>query len=205
MRQLILVLLILLLVTACGPRLEQVVDYIPPVTESGLACIQQAESQRQMCQQDNEQRVNACMEDARQQSYRELAIREEQYTADLETYIDLQDQFEKAKRAYNEQRRLVLRDGELAYIRCSNDVNLTQTANYPQCQRFLDEGRGRADQLLKPQPPLRPVRPQQEQIFRELSRNCSSVRTNCNTGYDQSYISCGGRIERSTVCVANCN
>ncbi|NNJ73380.1 MAG: hypothetical protein HKP09_09390, partial [Enterobacterales bacterium] len=145
-----------LLISACGPRLEQVTDYIPPITESGLACIQNAQAERQNCKAQNNQRVNACIESARQDSYRVLKDREQQYTIELETYIDLQNEFEAARKGYNEQQRLILRDGELAYVRCSNDVNMSQVNKFPECKRFLDEARARAEQLLAPIAPVRP-------------------------------------------------
>ena len=205
MTRLLLSITALVILTACGPRLEQVTDYIPPTSQQGLACIQEAQVARQACQADNERRVNACFDDARQESYRQLALQEEQYTLDLEAYIDLQGEYEAARNGYNEQQRLILRDGELAYVRCSNDVNLAQVANFPQCKRHLDEAQKRAEQLLPPIAPIRPIRPTQEAIFNDLSRNCPQQTTNCTIGFDEAYISCGGRIERNTICVANCN
>lgn len=199
-----IILLLTLVITACGPRLEQVKNYVPPIGENGLACIQMAQTDRQSCNDNNTYLVRACNDKAERESYDALQTRERQYTAELEQFIDLQKDFNNARAAYNEQRRLIMRDGELAYIRCSNDINLAQLEQFPQCKRFFDEAEKKADRLLVPREPLSPVKPNHADILRELSRNCSSQTTDCNQNFDDAYISCGGQINFSTICVDNC-
>lgn len=194
-----------LLMTACGPRLQQVKNYIPPVTEFGLECLNKADMNKNQCEVDNQNRLAACHVEAEERAAVILAEQEKQYTIALEDYIDAERGYELAFADYEEQQRLLRRDGELAYIRCSKDVNMTRVNEFPQCKPFLDDANRKADRLIPPAAPIQPRRPSFNVIASGLKRECNSVKANCTALYDEAYVACGGQIDVQTICVANCN
>lgn len=193
------------LVSACGPRLQQVKNYIPPEGEQGLACLSQADRDRNQCEVDNQKRLSLCHAEAEQKASVTLAEQERDYGYALEEYIAAERGYELAYADYREQQRLIKRDGELAYVRCSGDVDLTQIDQFPQCKRELDNAERKANRLVPPDQPRQPTRPSYDDILAEYKRECKSVLENCGALYDQAYVSCGGQIDIQTICVANCN
>ena len=198
-------LIVAIIISGCGPRLQQVKKYIPPATVAGVECLQQADLDRQKCQSENSLRIEQCREAA----YGEAEIVHQQqmaqYTTDLENFIDAESDYEAAYAAYKEQQRLFIRDGQLAYIQCSNDTNMSHVDQFPQCKSHLDQAQRRANDLSEPLPPVRPARPSLEQIAFNLQRQCHQHQQPCDQYYDNAYVSCGGRINLETVCIANCN
>jgi len=203
--KLIAVLLTAALVSACGPRLQQVKNYIPPVTGFGMECLNKADMSRNQCEVDNQSRLAACHVEAEEQANVLLAEQEKQYTYALEEYIDAERGYELAFADYEEQQRLLRRDGELAYVRCSKDVNMTRVNEFPQCKRLLDDANRKADRLVPPAAPAQPRRPSYDVIVSGLKRECNSVKVNCTALYDEAYLACGGQIDVQTICVANCD
>lgn len=192
-------------ITGCGPRLQQVKNYIPPATVAGVECLQQVDVDRQKCQTENSLRIEQCREAAHGEAEIIHQKRMEQYTTELENFIDAESEYEAAYAAYKEQQRLFIRDGQLAYIQCSNDTNMSRIDQFPQCKKHVTEAERRADDLAEPIAPVRPVRPSLEQIVFNLQRQCHQNQQPCDQYYDNAYVSCGGRINLETVCVANCN
>ena len=202
--QLIFVLLSTIALSACVPRMQQVKNYIPPVTDFGMQCLEKADQSRNRCELANQKRIAECHSRAEQQATEILAVQEKQYTFALEDYIDAEKGYELAVADYEEQKRLLRNDGELAYVKCSNDVNLSRMAEFPRCKKMLDDAYRRANQLSAPRAPDRPRRPTYESIVAGLKRDCNSVKVNCGVLYDESYKACGGQIDYQSICVANC-
>ena len=198
-------LLLSVLLTACGPRMQTVKDYYPPDSDAGMRCVQNATSEQSRCETNNQLRLNQCHRDAEVQGQMAFDDANREYTLLLERYIDDNEYYDEQVKEYQEQRRLLIRDGELAYIKCSRDVNMTAIDKHPKCKTYLDKGRRRADELLEPMQPTKPVAPSLGSITSRIKSACRSTQVNCASQFDQAYQACGGRIEARQVCVANCD
>ena len=203
--KIILVIISVVMITACGPRLQQVKNYIPPVTELGLECLSEADVSNNLCHANNQSRFDVCYLEAEQRAFAILTTKEKEYTNALEEYIVAERFYELAYVDYEEQQRLVRRDGELAYVRCSGDVNLTRFNELPQCKKLIDEANRKARRLPAPAKPMQPIRPTYSTILAVLERECNSLKEDCAALYDQAYLACGGQIDVQTICVSNCN
>ena len=190
---------------ACGPRMQQVKNYIPPVTDFGKECLETADRDRNSCEANNMNLIQECHSQAQLEAGDILEQQEREYTVALEDYIDAQKGYELLVIDFEEQQRLIRADGELAYVRCSKDVNMTRTSEFPECRKLLTEANKRANKLAPPVEPIRPRRPNFDAIYAGLKRQCNSVKTNCGALYDEAYVACGGQIEYQTICVANCD
>lgn len=202
---LLIIIILSQLISACGPRMQQVKNYIPPVTDFGKGCLERADRDRNRCELTNQDKMAQCYSDAQIESERILELQERDYTIALEDYIDAQSGYELLLADYEEQQRLIRADGELAYVRCSNDVNLTRMAEYPECRKLVTQANKRANRLAAPDAPIRPMRPSLQVILADLHRQCRSNQVDCGQLYDEAYVSCGGQIEYQSVCVANCD
>ncbi len=202
---LLTIISMLYLISACGPRMQQVKNYIPPVTDFGKSCLERADRDRNSCEVTNQDNIAQCYSNAQIESERILELQERDYTVALEDYIDAQTGYELLLADYEEQQRLIRADGELAYVRCSNDVNMTRMAEYPECRKLVTQANKRANRLAAPDEPIRPVRPSLQSILSDLHRQCRSEAINCGQLYDEAYVSCGGQIEYQSICVANCD
>jgi len=199
------VIITVLLLTACGPKMKQVKEYIPPMTQQGVVCLNEAEQSRQTCINNNAQQMEQCVQQANVLADDELVIQERHYTRALEDYIDLEKEHEYLMADYEEQKRLIIRDGDLAYVQCSKDVEMVAISQFPECKKHLKQSKRRIKDLREPEAPYRPRPPNRNVIMSQFVKQCEQQQNNCSRLYDQLYVSCGGTINYDSVCIANCN
>jgi len=198
------VLLMFGFITACGPRMTTVTDYTPPVTDSGMRCVVAANQDRAACESANSIAIEQCSERASIDADHALNHAQKMYTKNLEQYIVDDERYEHNFIHYQEQKRLILRDGELAYIKCSDDVKMESVDQFPECKKFLKKAKKRAKKLYPPHSPDKPYPPNRNTIFNRFLSECNNQMINCEQAFNQSYRSCGGTITNRQVCVSNC-
>jgi hypothetical protein len=101
-----------------------------------------------------------------------------------------------------DDRRLCRREKDLQVRECRIDVQrIAEEANLDLERDFrLDLKRYRAGRLDTP--PEKPASVQPD--YGQCTRQDSSLEGRCGGDFDLCYETCGGRIVRSTHCVANC-
>lgn len=200
----IIILTTFALITACGPRMTTVTDYIPPVTDSGMRCVVVANQDRAACDNANSIAIEQCSEIATLDAEQAFNHAQKIYTKKLEQYIVDDELYEHKTLHYQEQKRLILRDGELAYIKCSDDVKMKNIEQFPECKKHLKKAKKRAKKLYPPHSPVKPYSPNRNTIFNRFLSECNNQMMNCEQAFNQSYRSCGGTITNRQVCVSNC-
>ena len=199
------ILILFGLITACGPVMKSVTDYTPPLTDSGMRCIEKANEERDYCSALNQTHLQQCIERAAIDADRDYAHAKDLYTKGLEDHIRNLDIYEDLYADYEETKRLILRDGELEYVQCSGDVNLEKIKQFPQCETLLARSSKRAKDLDEPRSPIKPRAPNRANIFSRLKNICADKMTDCDFPYNQSYRACGGAITHRQVCIENCD
>jgi len=194
-----------ILLISCGPRMSTVTDYVPPSSTSGLDCIARANQDRSSCESDNASTFEQCKDNIAYETEEAYDLAQYEYTHQLEMYILADDKYEHDFAHYEEQKRLLIHDGELKYIRCSNDVKMQEIANYPQCKKFLDKAKKRSKKLRPPSIPVKPYAPSKENIYSRLLGKCRNINTDCEFLFNQAYRACGGTVTNRQVCVSNCD
>ncbi|MCP3673827.1 MAG: hypothetical protein GY829_05070 [Gammaproteobacteria bacterium] len=192
-------------ITACGPRMTTVTDYIPPVTDSGMRCVVAANQGRTACELGNSKAIEQCSERAAIDADQAFDHAQKTYTKNLEQYIVADEVYEHKLHNFKEQKRLLLHDGELAYIKCSEDVKMKNIEQFPECKKFLKKAKKRVENLYPPHSPVKPYPPNRNTIFNNFVSQCNNQMINCQQAYNQSYRSCGGTITNRQVCVSNCD
>jgi len=129
------------LLTACGPRMSTVTDYIPPVTESGMHCVSKANQARGHCEENSRLVLEQCNEKAMVDAEQAFFYAKNQYTKQLEKYIRANEQYEHNYRHYKEQKHLLISAGELEYIRCSDDLKMEKIDQFPKCKKFIKKAK----------------------------------------------------------------
>ena len=185
--------------------MKTVTDYTPPVTDSGAQCVVKANEDRDYCAALNQTKLGQCTEQASFDAERAYAQAKDLYTRDLENHIRNLNIYEHQYAEYEEKQRLILRDGELEYVQCSGDVNLDKIKQFPKCEASLNRSEKRAKNLAEPYSPHKPRAPSHASIFNRLKAVCANNMTDCDSPFNQSYLSCGGIINHRQVCVKNCD
>ena len=191
-------------ITACGPRMTTVTDFTPPVTDSGMRCVVTANQDRAACENANSLAIEQCSERAGIDAEQAFNHAQKIYTKNLERYIVEDELYEHKLLQYQEQKRLILRDGELEYIKCSNDVKMEKVDQFPECKKFIKKAKKRAKKLYPPHSPVKPFPPSRNKIYNRFLSECNNHIVNCEQAFTQSYRSCGGTITNRQVCVSNC-
>ncbi|PCJ49235.1 MAG: hypothetical protein COA74_06630 [Gammaproteobacteria bacterium] len=193
------------LLSGCGPVMKNVTDYIPPTSDSGLECVARANDSRNTCQSDNVVAFQQCSEQASYDTEQHYAQAKDIYTEALERYIIDHEHYEIAYQEYEQQQQLLMSEGELDYIRCSKDINMTSINKFPACKKLLDAAIKRAKKLYEPNYPAKPYAPTRDRIFNRLRAKCKDTALNCDQIFNQSFRSCGGVITNRQVCISNCD
>ena len=136
-----------ILLISCGPRMSTVTDYVPPSSASGLDCIAKANQDRSSCESDLARSFDQCKESVAYETEDAYDLAQYEYTHQLEMYILADEKYEHDFAHFEEQKRLLIHDGELKYIRCSNDIKMQEIDNYPQCKNFLVKAKKRSKEL----------------------------------------------------------
>ena len=192
------------LLPACGPRMQTVTDYMPPVTDSGMRCVARANQDRAACDSGNRIAMEQCTERAAVDADQAFNHAKNTYTKQLESYIRANEHYDHEYEHYLNQKNLLIRDGELDYIRCSDDVKMENVNQFPKCKKFLKKANKRADKLRQPRSPIKPYPPNRNAIFNRFRSSCNNADSNCELAFNQSYRSCGGTVSTRQVCVSNC-
>lgn len=198
-------LMVFSMISACAPMMENITDYVPPNSELGMQCIEKANVGRNRCEAQQESERLKCVDGASGEAEYRFGEAERTYSHQLEDYINAEEQFDYDYEHYLEQKRLIIRDGELEYIQCSKDVNMDKIAQFPKCEKFLKTANKRAKKLRKPREPRKPRAPNLGRIYSRLVAQCNGRNNGCQQAFDQSYRSCGGIINVRQVCVSNCD
>ena len=199
------VIFIIGLLSGCGPVLKNVTDFNPPTTDTGLECVARANESRNECQRENAMAFQQCSDKAAVDTDQALAHAKDVYTEALEIYIVSHERYERDFANYEEQKHLLIRGGDLDYIRCSKDVNMDNVDNFPECKKLIKKATKRAKKLYRPVMPAKPYAPNRNSIFNSLRAQCKNTAMNCEQMFNQSFRSCGGSITTRQVCVSNCD
>jgi len=193
------------MLTACGPKMKTITDYYPPTTDNGLRCVTRANQDRASCDQNNKTIFAECTEKAVYDADRAYLQAKNDYTIALENYIVADDHYDYNYAHYEKQKRLLVQEGELKYIRCSDDVKMQHIEEFPKCEKLLKKAKKKADKLRPPTVPVKPYAPNRDRIYKQMKSKCHNLLNNCEQNFNQSYIACGGSISNRQVCVSNCS
>lgn len=193
------------LLSGCGPVMKTVTDYHPPTSDADVECVSRAYQRRSICQKNNAIAFQKCSDKAAADTDQAYAHAKDFYTKALETYIIAHERYEKDSDSYEEKKQLLIIEGELAYIRCSNDVNMTNIDKFPVCKKLIKETKKRTKKLYRPIMPAKPYAPNRNSIFNSLRAQCENTAMNCEQMFNQSFRSCGGSITTRQICVSNCD
>ncbi|MFT5452917.1 MAG: hypothetical protein ACI9N9_002415 [Enterobacterales bacterium] len=193
------------LLSGCGPVMKTVTDYHPPTSDADVECVSRAHERRNVCQRDNAMAFQQCSDKAAVDTEQAYYQAKDIYTEELETYIITHERYERDYDNYEEQKQLLISEGELAYIRCSKDVDMLNVDKFPSCKKLIKEAKKRAKRLYRPISPAKPYAPNRNSIFNSLREQCKNTAMNCEQIFNQGFRSCGGSITTRQVCVSNCD
>ncbi len=158
--------------------------YVPPITQAGQQCIAQCSTAMSACQTHCAATRNACVaniEPAAQQAFESALQRYEgarqQYEIDLQQYT------------MNQNLRFGFGYGQPVFVPGYGWV-------------FSPGYMGRRWDDIPPNPPRAPSLA--EERARMIHERCDSVSCPCQANYEQCYSGCGGQVQKSVVCIANC-
>ncbi len=193
------------MLASCGPRMSTVTDYVPPASASGLDCVAKANQDRSGCESDYNNAFIQCKDRIIYDTEDAYKLAQNEYTHLLEMYIHADEKYEHNFSHYEEQKRLIIHDGELKYIRCSNDVKMQEINKFPKCEKFLISAKKRSEKLLPPSRPVKPYPPDKDRIYGQLMAKCRNIQNDCEFRFNQAYRACGGTVTNRQVCVSNCD
>lgn len=75
-----------LLVAACGPVMETRYDYVPPVSDAGMKCVQNCQQQQSACQKAEQQERERCRARAERQADRAYNKAKDDYITALKLH-----------------------------------------------------------------------------------------------------------------------
>lgn len=200
-----LTMMALIMMSACGPIMSTVVDYRPPIGVAGMHCVEKANQDRASCDSNNQIVLQQCIGRASADTDQAYRLAKDDYTSQLESYIQATDRYDYELKHFKEQTKLIINEGELKYIRCSHDIKLEQIEQFPKCKKFLIKANKRAEKLQSPRYPIKPEPPNKDVLYNQYQNNCNNSVHNCEKTFNQSYQSCGGTITYREVCVSNCD
>ncbi len=193
------------ILASCGPRMSTVTDYVPPASASGLDCIAKANQDRSGCETDYDKAFIQCKDRIAYETEDAYKLAQNEYTHQLEMYIHADEKYEHDFTHYEEQKRLLIHDGELKYIRCSNDVKMQEINKFPECKKFITKAKKRSKKLRPPSTPVKPYAPDRDHIYSQLMGKCRNMNNDCEFHFNQAYRACGGTVTNRQVCVSNCD
>ncbi len=180
----------MLLFTACSPKYKIVKEYHPPKTTATTPqtsiCLGTCQTKRQACKSSCKSAFNTCKIKADQ-------IAKERYTKQMQYYTQ-------------------------ALERYVNDVNIQMqfsAFDYYSDSFYLPYARGpfygHANSLFWYDPmPIysygpRPQRPSLKQEIRKAQAEFCDLDCGCTQQFDDCYIGCGGEVTSKKVCIENCS
>lgn len=178
---------IVLLATLAGcasPQYATHTAYIPPATPVGQQCLAQCSTALSACQNQCAATRSACVANigpAAQHAF-ELALQRyegarQQYEIDLQQYT------------LNQNLRFGFGYGQPVFV--------------PGYGWMFSPGyMGRRWDDSPPSPPHAPSLA--EERARMIHERCDSAPCSCQADYEQCYSGCGGQVQKSVVCIANC-
>ncbi|MDD3342121.1 MAG: hypothetical protein PHR87_00930 [Sulfurospirillaceae bacterium] len=191
--------LILFLLTGCGPRYVIHNQYIPPASSAMQGCLTNCTIVRQSCQDRCQRDYQFCLEDA----FGRAKVAEREALRD----------YDMALMRYNTEflhYQHALHSWERDYYDFSRDYNHFALKCEKEKDGYACKKRDELKSYLKrlnrdrPREPRVPMRVSFDQILADQQRLCSND-CGCDTGYDHCYVGCGGQVIPHKICVENCD
>ena len=201
MKPWLMLLPLLLWLGSCStPQYQTRYNFIPPASQSGLACVQQCSTAQAQCDAAASQQHNQCLLKARQQAKAEMPGRIAAYEQEL-------DVWEARIRDY--ERDMAFYEMELRHYQMMRDLHRggcrgTNTKHVNDCRRLAHRWRGTFWQDEPSYPGPAPRRPVLDKVVAEISSKTCQKNTQCAETNRQCYQQCGGKVEPYQVCTSNC-
>lgn len=188
-----------LLITACGARYNLVKDYIPPNSVQGTQCLSKCSERNQICVDRCDAVHERCLQDARYSAEKNFPVAIDDYSLAMNEYSSALEIYYLKLDAYEKEKQRVSLELDHARIKCESNRERHRDWCETWKQRKLDYKRLRA-----PAKPRKPVKPTLESEAKRLQQDCNNV-CSCGELYDNCYLSCGGRIVDRRICVSGCD
>ena len=195
MRQIIL--LFILLLTACSPRYEIKANYIAPTDAQGKACLQNCLTQRKVCQIKCNAKQDECLIKARESA-------KESFPHTIKAYQEELREYEDELREYHLELDSWKRKIEFTNLDLKHYRDRCQQNNKYECNQ-ANEVRDSLRHLEydKPTKPQKPTRPTLASEIQDAQRVCNSS-CSCENEYNSCFSACGGTVRYERFCIENC-
>lgn len=194
-----LILLGCWLLSGCAPQYEVRYAFTPPVSASGLSCLNRCDTQTRACNLQCEQQFSQCSAKAEQQAKATLPALLSEYDTHLMGWQREMERYETDLRFYDMELRQRELQQDLRQMTCERDGKESSSCHHQHALLrglpFLNEPR-RPDSA-----PNRPTLASETARIRDLT--CSKT-CQCDEEYRQCYTSCGGAVKPYQFCVQNC-
>ncbi|HIO95357.1 MAG TPA: hypothetical protein EYG67_00870 [Campylobacterales bacterium] len=196
--RMILLIATLLFITACSPRYEIKTHYTQPISSTGKICLSKCEQNRQGCQERCDQHYNQCLSKAESNAKQNMNSMLNEYDRNMNGYE------RDINRYSSEMDRWQLRQDRLKDDYSHFDARCKDRRDNYACNKAneLDDDLS-SMYSSKPEEPSRPYKPTLSTQIEKFQENCSR-KCNCVKGYDNCFVSCGGKLDYEKICVENC-
>lgn len=192
-------LVMVLVLSGCGPRYVIKNEYIPPAKVNSSKCLDNCAHVRQACQSQCQQHYQYCLDDAYAKAKAVEVNEIRAYDAAYARYMMDVSHY-----------RMRLHQWDRDYYDYSRDLSHFQN----QCERAKDayacqkrdELRNHLNRMKRDRPrePWVPVRPSFEEILVNQQSFCTT-NCGCEQTYDNCFVGCGGQVIPHKICVENCD
>jgi hypothetical protein len=209
----LLLLITLIILTACSPKYIIKTHYQHPLTKTGSECIKTCEYKRDRCQTSCNNRNNICLDKAKRDAKDNLPNLFADYDMDMVDYQHDMDRYRFELDRWDYQRNLLQREYRISSDGCArlksiykkNKSSKTEEKKNRLCKKNSQIKKRfyhyRDD--LKPTEPSKPIKPSLSHEIKKFQKNCSQS-CSCTKSYDSCFISCGGKLSYQKICVDNC-
>ncbi len=192
----IILILSILLISACAPRYKIIHDYIPPASNSGLNCLKhKCHKQNLHCQKQCQIQQLNCQIIQEQNAKRDYSQMLMVYYSELELFETRLDMFYRDQEHYRHKKKRLEHKKKHAFEQCKIEKN--NCSEYKYFKKKLKK-------LNKPYKPNKPYIKTLQQTITEYQQSCADD-CQCNEYFNQCYVSCGGYVNTRKICIDYCD
>lgn len=208
MKNKLIILFGLLVLSACGdPVYKTVEDIIPPTTDVGKSCVKEINEKKSACLNTCASKKSSCINNAKINAEKVLPekLKDYQeslnlYSQELEIYSNELNVYHQEKKAYLFELKTLIKRQNKKDAKCKKSGD-TFCDSFHQQKNKVSEFK----EKNKPIEPIKPEKPNKPTINSLITVESCNSNCNCKSDYKSSFILCGGKIVTRKVCIKNCS
>lgn len=192
---------LVLLLTGCGPKYELVNQRKSPIGDPIAAeCMQQCRTKNDSCARSCSSEKNACLTEQKERAANDWPAKSELFAAETQTYYAEKALYDQESRRISAEQKSLTRTFNDYKYKCKTSVfNRATYCSRAETTRLqllalLSEG---SDE------PKKPKKKSLSGLTKEYQKLCDQP-CGCEESFEICFQSCGGTIETKRICVSGC-